>query len=83
MHFDHFYINFFNIGITIQINCFTGLWAFLFFVGFCYLTNQWGKADDPPNGYGVNNVQAAIVFSLFSVVTWVIYLLVNVIKILD
>lgn len=51
---------------------FIGLWAFLFFVGFCYLSNQWGKADDPPNGVGVNNVQAAIVFSLFSAATWVI-----------
>ncbi|XP_037032765.1 synaptogyrin [Bradysia coprophila] len=49
---------------------FSSLWAFLYFVGFCYLTNQWGKAKEPPNGYGVNNVQAAIVFSLFSIVTW-------------
>lgn len=65
LHFQN--INFLNIKKKI-----TGLWAFLYFVGFCYLTNQWGKADDPPFGYGVNNVQAAIVFSLFSMVTWVI-----------
>ena len=45
-------------------------WSFLFFIGFCYLTNQWGKADDPPNGEGVNNVQASIVFSFFSIFTW-------------
>lgn len=50
---------------------FSALWAFLFFVGFCYLTSQWGKAADPPGGYGVNNVQAAIVFSFFSIFTWV------------
>lgn len=57
---------------SLNLHLLTGLWAFLFFIGFCYLTNQWGKADEPPNGYGVNNVQSAIVFSLFSVVTWVI-----------
>ncbi|KAJ6645369.1 Synaptogyrin, partial [Pseudolycoriella hygida] len=49
---------------------FSSLWAFLYFVGFCYLTNQWGKAEEPNNGYGVNNVRSAIVFSLFSIVTW-------------
>lgn len=42
----------------------------MFFVGFCYLTNQWGKAETPENDYGVNNVQAAIVFSFFSIFTW-------------
>ncbi|XP_065089739.1 synaptogyrin [Ochlerotatus camptorhynchus] len=49
---------------------FSALWTFLYFVGFCYLTNAWGKADDPPNGEGVNNVQASIVFSFFSIFTW-------------
>ncbi|XP_058055320.1 synaptogyrin [Anopheles bellator] len=49
---------------------FSAFWSFLFFIGFCYLTNQWGKADDPPNGEGVNNVQASIVFSFFSIFTW-------------
>jgi hypothetical protein len=50
--------------------CFLALWAFLYFVGFCYLTNQWGKSEDPPNGYGVNNIQASIAFSFFSIFTW-------------
>lgn len=50
---------------------FSGLWAFLNFVGFCFLYNQWGKAEEPPMGYGTNNVQSAIVFSLFSIFTWV------------
>lgn len=49
---------------------FSALWTFLYFIGFCYLTNAWGKADDPPNGEGVNNVQASIVFSFFSIFTW-------------
>ncbi|XP_030745233.1 synaptogyrin [Sitophilus oryzae] len=49
---------------------FSGFWAFLYFVGFWYLTNQWGKSNDPPNGIGVSNVQAAIAFSFFSIFSW-------------
>lgn len=48
-----------------------GFWAFLYFVGFWYLASQWGKAPAPIGGYGVNNVQAAIAFSFFSIFTWV------------
>lgn len=50
---------------------FSALWAFLFFVGFCYLSNQWGKSKEPPMGYGSSNMTSAIVFSLFSIATWV------------
>lgn len=49
----------------------SAFWAFLYFVGFCYLTNAWGKSDDPPEGRGVNQVQAAIAFSFFAIFTWV------------
>ncbi|KAL6261055.1 hypothetical protein P5V15_008581 [Pogonomyrmex californicus] len=49
---------------------FSGFWSFLYFVGFCYLTNAWNKSKDPEGGYGVNNVQAAIAFSFFSIFTW-------------
>ncbi|KAF2885209.1 hypothetical protein ILUMI_20965 [Ignelater luminosus] len=49
---------------------FSGFWSFLYFVGFWYLASQWGKSDSPPGGYGVNNVQAAIAFSFFSIFTW-------------
>jgi len=49
---------------------FSGLWAFLFFIGFCYLANQWSKAAEPPADVGVGNVKAAIYFSLFSACTW-------------
>ncbi|KAJ4441142.1 hypothetical protein ANN_10992 [Periplaneta americana] len=52
---------------------FSGFWAFLYFVGFCYLANQWSRAETPQGGYGVNNVQAAIAFSFFSIFTWVCY----------
>lgn len=50
---------------------FSGLWAFLCFVGFCYLTNAWNKSTAPTDGYGVNNVQGAIAFLFFSIFSWV------------
>lgn len=49
---------------------FSGLWTFLYFVGFCYLTNQWSQSTTPEGGIGVNDVQAAIAFSFFSIFTW-------------
>ncbi|KMQ89283.1 synaptogyrin-2 [Lasius niger] len=49
---------------------FSGFWSFLYFVGFCYLTNAWNKSERPKEGYGVNNLQAAIAFSFFSIFTW-------------
>ncbi|XP_078036898.1 synaptogyrin [Augochlora pura] len=49
---------------------FSGFWAFLYFVGFCYLTNAWNKSETPLDNYGVNNVQSAIAFSFFSIFTW-------------
>ncbi|KYN37630.1 Synaptogyrin-2 [Trachymyrmex septentrionalis] len=49
---------------------FSGLWSFLYFVGFCYLTNAWNNSERPKDGYGVNNVQSAIAFSFFSIFTW-------------
>ncbi|XP_043516457.1 synaptogyrin [Frieseomelitta varia] len=49
---------------------FSGFWAFLYFVGFCYLTNAWNKSQTPKDNYGVNNVQSAIAFSFFSIFTW-------------
>lgn len=31
---------------------FSGFWAFMYFVGFCYISNQWSNSADPPNGVG-------------------------------
>ncbi|XP_018330634.1 synaptogyrin isoform X1 [Agrilus planipennis] len=56
-----------DLGFSVM---FLGFWAFLYFVGFWYLASQWGKSSTPPNKYGVNNVQAAIAFSFFSMFTW-------------
>ncbi|KAE8739535.1 hypothetical protein FOCC_FOCC014955 [Frankliniella occidentalis] len=47
---------------------FSGFWAFLYFVGFCYLSNQWGKSEETP--VGTSNMQAAIAFSFFSIFSW-------------
>nr|CAB3266759.1 synaptogyrin-1-like [Phallusia mammillata] len=52
---------------------FSGVWTFLFFVGFCYLTNAWSKrqaSDISSNDYGADNARAAIAFSFFSIGTW-------------
>ncbi|XP_053572122.1 synaptogyrin-2-like [Bombina bombina] len=50
---------------------FSGLWSFLWFVGFCFLTNQWSITD--PHSYltGADNARAAIAFSFFSILTWI------------
>lgn len=47
---------------------FSGLWTFLYFVGFCFLTNSWAKMDD--HSFGAGNAQAAIAFSFFSILSW-------------
>lgn len=57
-----------DIGIS-------ALWAFLWFVGFCYMTDAWRRRDDTPwavapHGHGKDNIQAAIAFSFFSIITW-------------
>ncbi|KAJ7398516.1 Synaptogyrin-1 [Pitangus sulphuratus] len=48
-------------------------WAFLWFVGFCFLTNQWqaSKEEDNPLNEGGDAARAAITFSFFSIFTWV------------
>ncbi|KAF6122004.1 synaptogyrin 1 [Phyllostomus discolor] len=47
-------------------------WAFLWFVGFCYLANQWqvSKPKDNPLNEGTDAARAAIAFSFFSIFTW-------------
>ncbi|XP_075863095.1 synaptogyrin-1 isoform X3 [Microcebus murinus] len=50
----------------------TAFWAFLWFVGFCYLANQWqvSKPKDNPLNEGTDAARAAIAFSFFSIFTW-------------
>lgn len=49
---------------------FSGFWAFMYFVGFCYISNQWSDSKEPPNGVGSGNVTCAIIFSFLSIFTW-------------
>nr|CAG4652235.1 EOG090X0FHR [Triops cancriformis] len=51
---------------------FSGFWAFLYFVGFCYLTSQWGytSSEIAEAKASANNLRAAIAFSFFSIFTW-------------
>ncbi|XP_051249628.1 synaptogyrin-1a isoform X4 [Dicentrarchus labrax] len=55
-----------DIGVSV-------LWALVWFVGFCFLANQWqvSKQEDNPLDEGADAARAAIVFSFFSVFTWV------------
>lgn len=51
---------------------FSGLWSFLWFVGFCFLTNQWQRtAPDPGTVQAGDAARAAIAFSFFSILSWV------------
>lgn len=52
---------------------FSGIWTFLWFVGFCYLTDKWRKQDNKGafSSHEKNNAQAAIAFSFFSIFSWV------------
>ncbi|XP_072098554.1 synaptogyrin-2b [Mobula birostris] len=47
----------------------SGLWTFLWFVGFCFLTNQWVSVINQPP-IGSDSARSAIAFSFFSVFSW-------------
>ncbi|XP_075072823.1 synaptogyrin-2 [Mixophyes fleayi] len=51
---------------------FAGLWSFLWFVGFCFLANQWAVTTDTKDIWtGQDNARAAIAFSFFSILSWI------------
>ncbi|KAM5148995.1 synaptogyrin-1 isoform 2-T2 [Mantella aurantiaca] len=52
----------------------SGVWSFFWFVGFCFLANQWqvSKIEDNPLNEGADAARAAIAFSFFSIFTWAI-----------
>lgn len=49
----------------------TGLWSCLWFVDFCFLSNQWqfSRSEDNPLNEGVDAARAAILFCFLSVFT--------------
>lgn len=46
------------------------LWTFLWFVGFCFLTNQWAATKVNDVLVGADSARAAITFSFFSIFSW-------------
>ena len=58
--------------ITLGDLAFSALWCFLWFIGFCYLADMWRKvAKGDFYRMQINNCQAAIAFSFFSIIVWV------------
>ncbi|KAG9262293.1 synaptogyrin-3-like [Astyanax mexicanus] len=51
---------------------FSGFWTFLWFVGFCFLANQWSRTslEELPLEQATDAARAAIAFSFFSILTW-------------
>ncbi|TRY64419.1 hypothetical protein DNTS_017114 [Danionella cerebrum] len=51
---------------------FSGFWTFLWFVGFCFLANQWSQTspEELPLEQASDAARAAIAFSFFSILTW-------------
>ncbi|KAL2086434.1 hypothetical protein ACEWY4_017493 [Coilia grayii] len=51
---------------------FSGLWTFLWFVGFCFMANQWSQTspEELPLEQASDAARAAIAFSFFSILTW-------------
>uniref|UniRef100_A0A671V9R2 Synaptogyrin 1 n=1 Tax=Sparus aurata TaxID=8175 RepID=A0A671V9R2_SPAAU len=51
----------------------SALWSLVWFVGFCFLANQWqvSKEEDNPLNEGADAARATILFCFFSVFTWV------------
>lgn len=48
---------------------FSGAWTFLWFVCFCFLTNQWSQTS--PALFAVGDAaRAVIAFSFFSIISW-------------
>uniref|UniRef100_A0A8C5WGG2 Synaptogyrin n=1 Tax=Leptobrachium leishanense TaxID=445787 RepID=A0A8C5WGG2_9ANUR len=51
---------------------FSGLWSFMWFVSFCFLTNQWQNTEPRQEVYqGADAARAGIAFSFFSILSWV------------
>ncbi|XP_068605544.1 synaptogyrin-1a [Brachionichthys hirsutus] len=58
----------------------SALWSLVWFVGFCFLANQWqvSQIEDIPLNEGAAAARASIIFSFFSVFTWAVQCLLAV-----
>ncbi|XP_042168272.1 synaptogyrin-1-like, partial [Oncorhynchus tshawytscha] len=52
---------------------FSALASFLWFMGFCFLANQWQQTteEELPLAQGSDAARAAVAFCFFSILTWV------------
>eukprot|EP00118_Oscarella_pearsei_P026510 m.310012 g.310012 ORF g.310012 m.310012 type:complete len:205 (+) comp49109_c0_seq1:48-662(+) len=58
---------------TIADLAFSLLWTFMWFVGFCYLTDRWRTAHKSEYRTKIrDSAQAAIAFSFFSIASWAV-----------
>ncbi|XP_020496692.1 synaptogyrin-1a isoform X2 [Labrus bergylta] len=50
----------------------SAVWSLVWFLGFCFLANQWqvSKEEDNPLNEGADAARAAIIFCFFSVFSW-------------
>ncbi|XP_061626566.1 synaptogyrin-3-like [Phyllopteryx taeniolatus] len=60
-------------AVLLDLVC-SGVASFLWFVGFCFLANQWQatSADELPLSQGADAARAAIAFCFFSIITWTV-----------
>uniref|UniRef100_A0A8C5SPT2 Synaptogyrin n=1 Tax=Laticauda laticaudata TaxID=8630 RepID=A0A8C5SPT2_LATLA len=60
---DHKYLVMANLA-------FSDVWTFLWFIGFCVLTNQWSSVQSGDVLIGAGSACASIAFSFFSIFSW-------------
>ncbi|CAF0796319.1 unnamed protein product [Brachionus calyciflorus] len=60
---------------------FSAAWAFVWFIIFCYMANEWRKAPiEIEQGAESNLVRTALAFSFFSIITWSMIALLNLLR---
>jgi len=60
-----------STATNVDVVCMEGFWTFLWFVCFCYLADTWRRTEYDNPELGESGVEAAIVFSFFSIGTFV------------
>ncbi|XP_014864672.1 PREDICTED: synaptogyrin-1-like isoform X1 [Poecilia mexicana] len=60
----------------------SAFWSLIWFVGFCFLANQWqfSNPEDNPLNEGADAARATIIFCFFSIFTWAFQSLLAVLR---
>ncbi|XP_027898536.1 synaptogyrin-1a isoform X2 [Xiphophorus couchianus] len=60
----------------------SAFWSLIWFVGFCFLANQWqfSNPEDNPLNEGADAARATIIFCFFSIFTWALQSLLAVLR---